>query len=93
MPWPMPLNIRRLGAWKAIVRTYLSLDLCEHTERGCPLAALSPELARANKKNEAADCGGASELQEPNVAVHARPANRRQRTRFLCDFFNDDRGN
>jgi len=37
-------------AWKAIVRTYLSLDLCEHTERGCPLAALSPELARADKK-------------------------------------------
>jgi TetR/AcrR family transcriptional repressor of nem operon len=37
-------------AWKAIVRTYLSLDLCEHVERGCPLAALSPELARADKK-------------------------------------------
>ena len=37
-------------AWKAIVRTYLSLDLCEHPERGCPLAALSPELARADKK-------------------------------------------
>jgi TetR/AcrR family transcriptional repressor of nem operon len=37
-------------AWKAIVKTYLSLDLCEHPERGCPLAALSPELARADKK-------------------------------------------
>jgi TetR/AcrR family transcriptional repressor of nem operon len=37
-------------AWKAIVRTYLSLELCEHPERGCPLAALSPELARADKK-------------------------------------------
>ena len=37
-------------AWKAIVRTYLSLELCEHAERGCPLAALSPELARADKK-------------------------------------------
>ena len=36
-------------AWKAIVRAYLSLDLCEHPERGCPLAALSPELARADK--------------------------------------------
>ena len=36
-------------AWKAIVRTYLSLDLCEHPERGCPLAALAPELARADK--------------------------------------------
>jgi len=37
-------------AWKAIVRTYLSLELCEHSERGCPLAALSPELARADKR-------------------------------------------
>ncbi len=36
--------------WKGIVRTYLSLKLCEHPERGCPLAALSPELARADKK-------------------------------------------
>jgi TetR/AcrR family transcriptional regulator, transcriptional repressor for nem operon len=36
--------------WKGIVRTYLSLELCEHPERGCPLAALSPELARADKK-------------------------------------------
>ncbi len=35
-------------AWKAIVKRYLSLELCEHTERGCPLAALSPELARAD---------------------------------------------
>ena len=37
-------------AWKAIVKTYLSVDLCEHPDRGCPLAALSPELARADKK-------------------------------------------
>jgi TetR/AcrR family transcriptional regulator, transcriptional repressor for nem operon len=37
-------------AWKAIVKVYLSLDLCEHPERGCPLAALSPELARADKR-------------------------------------------
>jgi TetR/AcrR family transcriptional regulator, transcriptional repressor for nem operon len=37
-------------AWKEIVETYLSLDLCDHPERGCPLAALSPELARADKK-------------------------------------------
>jgi TetR/AcrR family transcriptional repressor of nem operon len=36
-------------AWKAIVKTYLSLDLCEHPDRGCPLAALAPELARAAK--------------------------------------------
>jgi TetR/AcrR family transcriptional regulator, transcriptional repressor for nem operon len=37
-------------AWKAVVKTYLSLELCEHPERGCPLAALSPELARADRR-------------------------------------------
>src|SRR5580658_5894619 len=37
-------------AWKAVVKTYLSLDLCDRPERGCPLAALSPELARADKR-------------------------------------------
>ncbi len=36
-------------AWKAIVKTYLSPELCEHAERGCPLVALAPELARADK--------------------------------------------
>jgi TetR/AcrR family transcriptional repressor of nem operon len=36
-------------AWKAIVKTYLSLEYCDHAERGCPLAALAPELARVDK--------------------------------------------
>jgi TetR/AcrR family transcriptional repressor of nem operon len=33
-------------AWKAIVKTYLSPEHCAHPERGCPLAAVAPELAR-----------------------------------------------
>lgn len=40
----------RSGAsWKTIVKTYLSLEYCEHAERGCPLTALAPDLARADK--------------------------------------------
>jgi len=35
-------------AWKAIVKAYLSPEHCDHAERGCPLAALAPELARAD---------------------------------------------
>ena len=34
-------------AWKAIVKTYLSLEYCDHIEYGCPLPALAPDLARA----------------------------------------------
>src|SRR6201998_1556220 len=37
------------AAWKAIVKTYLSLEFCDHPERGCPLTALAPELARVDK--------------------------------------------
>jgi TetR/AcrR family transcriptional regulator, transcriptional repressor for nem operon len=36
-------------AWKAIVKTYLSLEYCDHIEHGCPLPALAPELARADQ--------------------------------------------
>ncbi len=35
--------------WKAIVKTYLSLEYCNHVEYGCPLPALAPELARAGR--------------------------------------------
>jgi TetR/AcrR family transcriptional repressor of nem operon len=38
------------AAWRAIVKFYLSLEFCDHAERGCPLTALAPELARVNKR-------------------------------------------
>jgi TetR/AcrR family transcriptional regulator, transcriptional repressor for nem operon len=37
------------AAWKAIVKEYLSTDHCDHADQGCPLAALGPELKRADK--------------------------------------------
>ena len=37
-------------AWKAIVKTYLSLEYCDDAEHGCPLTALAPELARIDKR-------------------------------------------
>jgi TetR/AcrR family transcriptional regulator, transcriptional repressor for nem operon len=37
------------AAWKAIVKTYLSLEYCDHVACGCPLTALAPELARMDK--------------------------------------------
>jgi TetR/AcrR family transcriptional repressor of nem operon len=36
-------------AWKAIVKVYLSPEHCDHVECGCPVAALAPELARADR--------------------------------------------
>src|SRR5271168_5061488 len=40
---------RSEAPWKAIVKSYLSLEYCDHAERGCPLPALAPEMARADK--------------------------------------------
>lgn len=40
-------------AWKAIVKTYLSPKHCNHPEFGCPVAALAPELARADAATKA----------------------------------------
>ncbi|HWB98768.1 MAG TPA: TetR/AcrR family transcriptional regulator [Bryobacteraceae bacterium] len=37
------------SAWKAIVKAYLSSEHCDHAECGCPLAALAPELGRADE--------------------------------------------
>jgi len=37
-------------AWKAIVKTYLRPERCERPERGCPLPALGPELARVDNR-------------------------------------------
>ena len=31
------------------MKAYLSLEYCDHVERGCPLTALAPELARVDK--------------------------------------------
>jgi len=33
--------------WKAMVRTYLTLERCDHLDDGCPIAALAPDIARA----------------------------------------------
>lgn len=41
------------AAWKAIVKTYLNPEYCEQVERGCPLPALAPDLARADKSMRA----------------------------------------
>lgn len=40
-------------AWKAIVKAYLSQEHCDHADYGCPLAALAPELARADTAKKA----------------------------------------
>jgi TetR/AcrR family transcriptional regulator, transcriptional repressor for nem operon len=37
---------RREAPWKAIVKTYLSVESCDRIDRGCPLTALAPEIAR-----------------------------------------------
>jgi len=39
-------NVPREDRWKALIRTYLSPEHCDHPDSGCPVAALAPEMAR-----------------------------------------------
>src|SRR5579885_1122399 len=39
--------VPREDRWKMVVRWYLSPDHCNHADRGCPVAALAPDIARA----------------------------------------------
>jgi TetR/AcrR family transcriptional regulator, transcriptional repressor for nem operon len=39
---------RSAEPWKSIVKTFLSLEHCDDPGHGCPVAALAPELARAD---------------------------------------------
>jgi TetR/AcrR family transcriptional repressor of nem operon len=32
--------------WRAMVRCYLSLELCDRPDEGCPIAALAPDMGR-----------------------------------------------
>ena len=32
--------------WKAMVRSYLTLERCDRADDGCPIAALAPDMAR-----------------------------------------------
>lgn len=52
------------SAWKAIVKTYLSAGHCNHPERGCPLAALASELARAGKDIKAQVLAGMTNYRD-----------------------------
>jgi len=33
--------------WKAMVKTYLSLELCDRPDQGCPIAALAADMGRS----------------------------------------------
>ena len=53
--WRSPTPLARVAeqarpgeAWKAIIETYLSSEMCGHPGRGCPLPALAPDLARVD---------------------------------------------
>ncbi len=40
-------DVPREDRWREIVRRYLSPEHCDHPATGCPVAALAPEMSRA----------------------------------------------
>ena len=57
--------------WKAIVKTYLSPEYCDHIERGCPAAGSRSRVGARRQGDAASDICRAPELQESHGAVHA----------------------
>ena len=57
-------------------KTYLRPEQCEHPERGCPVAALAPELARADKGMKPRIVAELVNYKSQMLPVHAWPANR-----------------
>lgn len=75
---------RQGSAWKAIVRFYLSLEFCDHAERGCPLTALAPELARLDAAKQRQVLGGLVRYRDRLVPLMpGRRAAARERAFFV----------
>src|SRR5215467_7408474 len=80
--------------WKAMVRSYLSLERCDHPDDGCPIAALAPDIARTRsavkQRSSAAILKFREELLPVSGARHVRflpivrhPARNRQHAELL----------
>ena len=72
-------------------KTYLSLDLCEHPDRGCPLAALAPDLARADKRMKPRVAAELVNYKSRMVPFMPGERTADKEHAFFCDFFNHDR--
>ena len=83
----------REAAWKAIVKAYLSLEYCDHAERGCPLPALAPELARVDKKMRGQILAELVNYKDRMLPFMPGRRTADKERAFFCDLFNDDRGN
>lgn len=72
-------------AWKEMVRSYLSVEHCEHPEAGCPIAALAPDISRAEPSAKKRIAGVMKEHQDQILAfVPGRNAVEKERTVILA---------
>ena len=76
-------------AWKEIVKTYLSVEHCDHAERGCPVAALASELARADEAVKTQIQGEIKKYKNRMLPYMPGMSRGRQRAGFPVDYFND----
>ena len=72
-------------AWKEMVRSYLSVEHCEHPEAGCPIAALAPDISRAKPSVRKRITGVMKEHQDQILAlVPGRNAVEKERNFILA---------
>lgn len=77
-------EVPREERWKEIVRLYLSPEHCDHTDTGCPVAALAPEIARSKVSVRKRIVGLMNERTERWVEfMPGRTAGERERNFFV----------
>ena len=82
---------RSEAPWKAIVKSYLSLEYCDHAERGCPLPALAPELARVDKRMKSQILAELVNYKDRMLPFMPGRRTADKERAFFVDLFNDDR--
>jgi TetR/AcrR family transcriptional regulator, transcriptional repressor for nem operon len=69
--------------WKAIVRSYLSLERCDHPDDGCPIAALAPDIARTRPTVKRRSAGAILKFREEMVPFMPGKDAEERATNFL----------
>ena len=72
--------------WKAMVRSYLSLERCDRVEEGCPIAALAPDMARTRPALKHRFSSAILKLRQELLPFMPGPNREKKAANFLAIF-------
>jgi TetR/AcrR family transcriptional regulator, transcriptional repressor for nem operon len=72
--------------WKAMVKSYLALERCDHADEGCPIAALAPDMARTRPGLKQRISAAILKLREDLLPFMPGQHPQEKAANFLCIF-------